>query len=49
LKDGLYRVTTKYMCAGFIIKNGKLDRCAPILYPKFGYWKTIAVLIGENV
>ena len=40
--DGVYQVTTKYFCAGFVIKNGKLVLCAPILRKKFDYWKTIA-------
>lgn len=45
MKDGLYRVTTLYLCAGFIIENGIVTHCAPILKAKFNYWKTIAVLI----
>ena len=42
LKDGLYRVITKYLCAGFIIKDNKIIKCAPILKKKINYWKTIA-------
>ncbi len=45
--DGLYRVTTKYLCAGFIIENGLCVRCAPILKNRFDYWKTVAIKIGE--
>lgn len=47
LRDGLYQVTTKYLCAGFVIKNGELKHCAPILRKKFDYWKTKAVRIGD--
>lgn len=47
MKDGLYCVTTSYLCAGFTIAGGRLDRCAPILRKRFDYWKTIAVWIGE--
>lgn len=45
IKDGLYQVTTKYLCAGFVIKNGKVVACAPILRNKFEYWKTVAKLV----
>ncbi len=44
-KDGLYRVTTRYLCAGFVVKNGKIVRCASILRRKISYWKTIAKFI----
>lgn len=46
MKDGLYRVTTRYLCAGFVVENGQLTACAPILFAKFSYWKTIAVRIA---
>lgn len=47
-KDGLYRVTTKYLCAGFIVENGFIVRCAPILRKKIHYWKTIAKKITSQ-
>jgi hypothetical protein len=47
MKDGLYRVITSYLCAGFIIKDGKLFKCAPILIKKIAYWKTIARFIND--
>ena len=43
--DGLYRVTTAYLCAGFVVENGRVVACAPILRRKLSYWKTIAVRI----
>ncbi len=46
MKDGLYRVTTKYLCAGFIMSCGMVIKCAPILKKKIDYWKTIAVWLG---
>lgn len=46
MKDGLYRVRTPYLCAGFVIENGQLTACAPILIEKFSYWRTIAVWIA---
>lgn len=47
MKDGLYRVTTKYLCAGFVIHKNKLLWCAPILLRKFNYWITIAKRIED--
>ncbi len=40
--DGLYRVETRYLCAGFVVANGHVTDCAPILRKKLSYWKTIA-------
>lgn len=42
LNDGLYRVTTPYLCAGFVITDGKVVQCAPILRKRITYWMTIA-------
>lgn len=47
MQDGIYQVTTSYLCAGFTIKNGQCIECAPILRKKFNYWATIAVKVGE--
>lgn len=49
MKDGLYEVKIKYLCAGFIVRNGKIRRkdCAPILWKKIKYWITIAKRIGD--
>jgi hypothetical protein len=44
--DGLYRVTTPYLCAGFVVENGRVTACAPILRRKLGYWQTVAVRVG---
>lgn len=45
MSDGLYQVTTHYLCAGFVVENGVVARCAPILRKKIDYWKSIAVKI----
>lgn len=42
LEDGLYRVKTSYLCAGFEVEDGKVLYCAPILRRKLAYWMTIA-------
>lgn len=47
LKDGLYRVETSYLCAGFVIKNKKITECANILRKRLDYWKTIAERISD--
>lgn len=47
MKDGLYRVTTRYLCAGFVVKGGRVTECAPILRRKLDYWKTVAVRVSS--
>ena len=31
MKDGLYQVTTPFLCAGFVVEDGRVTECAPIL------------------
>lgn len=38
MKDGLYRIETPHVCAGFVIERGRLKRCAPILFVKGEAW-----------
>jgi hypothetical protein len=47
LPDGVYQVVTPYLCAGFVIRNGKLENCAPILAKNFLFWKKLAKRIGD--
>lgn len=47
MKDGLYQVTTNYLCAGFIVEGGKIIHCAPILKNKISYWITVAKFISK--
>jgi hypothetical protein len=47
MEDGLYQVTTKYLCAGFIVRDSRVIACAPILRKKLKYWKTIAIKVGN--
>ncbi len=46
--DGLYRVTTSYLCAGFVVERGRVTRCAPILRKRLAYWRTVAVRLREQ-
>jgi hypothetical protein len=45
IADGLYRVMTSYLCAGFVVEGGKVTRCAPILRKRLAYWQTVAVFV----
>lgn len=47
MRDGLYRVTTPYLCAGFVVHRGVVIRCAPILRAKLKHWVTVAVKIAS--
>lgn len=47
MPDGLYRVLTSYLCAGFVIENGYVTICAPILSRRLDYYMTIARRIGD--
>lgn len=46
LPDGLYQVTTSYLCAGFVIQAGQVTRCAPILRRRLSWWQTRARWVG---
>lgn len=48
LPDGLYRVTTSYLCAGFVVRSGLVTACAPILIKRFAYWQTVAVRVADD-
>lgn len=38
LPDGLYRVEHGSVCAGFVIEDGRVVRCAPILRKRMDFW-----------
>jgi len=42
MEDGLYQVRKDGICAGFVIEDGQVTRCAPILRRRFHYWKRLA-------
>lgn len=46
MKDGLYRVETPYLCAGFVMRGGKVIECAPILRRRISYWMRQATWIA---
>ena len=43
--DGLWVVTTKTLCAAYVVERGKVTMCAPILRRRLSYWRTQAVLV----
>lgn len=38
LADGLYQVTWRGVCAGFVVEGGRVVRCAPILRRRLDSW-----------
>lgn len=46
MTDGLYVVTTNYLCAAFAVEGGRITKCAPILWKRISYWATRAVWIA---
>jgi hypothetical protein len=47
MTDGLYRVTTRYLCAGFVVSGGRVVACAPILRRKLVHWQSVAEWIAR--
>jgi len=35
MRDGLYQITTKYFCAGYVVSDGIICECAPYLRKLF--------------
>lgn len=46
MTDGLYQVTTSYLCAGFVVQGGRVVMCAPILRRRLAYWLRFAERVG---
>ena len=42
MDDGLYRINYKGICAGFVVKGGRVIQCAPILKKRINFWRTYA-------
>ena len=39
MKDGIYQVITSYLCAGFVVENGRITAIAPNpVYPRPYKW-----------
>lgn len=46
MRDGLYQVSRYGICAGFVVEDGRVVRCAPILRKRLAWWTTIATWIS---
>lgn len=47
LPDGVYRVTTSYFCAGFVVSGGRVVLCAPILRRRLEFFAGMAERIAD--
>ena len=47
IRDGLYRVVSSYLCAGFVIRDGRVVDCAPILRKNLNSY-IVAAQMGRN-
>jgi hypothetical protein len=45
MDDGLYRVVTPRLCAGFVVEHGRVVACAPILRRRLAYWQSVASVV----
>ena len=48
MRDGLYQVEWRGICAGFIVEAGVVTRCAPVLQRNFEFFKSIATRLHES-
>ena len=46
VKDGLYRIKYKGICAGFVLHKGRVVRAAPVLRRRMHFWASIAEWVG---
>ena len=46
--DGLYQVTYKGICAGFVLRGGLVVACAPVLVRRIVFFQTIARLVDRS-
>jgi hypothetical protein len=49
MKDGLYVVDHMNVCAAFVVRDGEVTTCAPILRKKFDYWKGFARYVHTDL
>ena len=48
MKDGLYQVNWRGVCAGFVVENGEVTHCAPILRRRFAFFSRLAKRISSE-
>jgi hypothetical protein len=47
MKNGLWRVETKFACFGFVLLNDRIIKAAPMFWKRQTYWMSIAKWISE--
>ena len=47
MRDGLYQVIYKGICAGFVLHKGQAVNVAPVLRRRMSFWRTIAERVGS--
>jgi hypothetical protein len=48
LPDGTYQVDYSLICAGFVVRDGRVIAIAPVLRRGFHFWQKIAKRISDN-
>lgn len=49
MRDGLYLVSTKNINAAFVVRDGEVTTCAPILRNRIEHWKGVAKWIPTDL
>jgi len=49
LDDGLYVVDKNNIYAAFVVRNGEVTQCAPILRKNIGFWMSVAKKIATDM
>ena len=47
MQDGIYQVVHCSFTAGFVICDGRVTQCAPILRKRLKHWMTVAEKVGH--
>lgn len=45
MEDGVYRVVSGAICAGYVVEGGRVVSCAPVLRRRIDYWMTKGVRV----
>lgn len=48
-QDGLYLVNYQGICSGYVVRNGKVTVCAPVLRERLDFFSKIARYIPTDV
>lgn len=48
MRDGLYQVNYGTICAGFVVRNGEVTVCPPVLRKKLDFFMKIAKYVPTD-